>query len=225
MNPSSDTELVFFTVAVALGATVLMAPFGVALGWVLARWSGVGRQLLETLCLLPLVLPPTAVGLLLLTLLSADSAMGRLLGHFHIELLFTWRAVVLASAVMGSPLLIRAAKDAFGKWTRACLAWRARWGTARGKPFAEWPCRSPFVESSAVRCSRSPGRWVNLAPPSSSPATSPVERRPFPWPSSNGCRPGMHSSAMRLVAVTVVLAFLAVWGTELLQRRKGRAPA
>ena len=96
---SVDTlRLVGFSLGVALLATLLILPLGVAAGYALAHWRGRGRALVETALSLPLVLPPTAVGLLLLELFARRAPLGRLLDAAGVELLFTPKAVVLASA-------------------------------------------------------------------------------------------------------------------------------
>jgi len=99
---------------VALGATALLVIPGLAVAWVLARpWLRL-RALVETLVSLPLVLPPTAVGLGLLVLFGRLGPLGRpLYEHLGIEIAFTWRAVVLASAVVAFPLFVRSARSAF----------------------------------------------------------------------------------------------------------------
>ena len=106
--------LVVFTVQVALASTALILIPGVLLARLLARRSGVGWGLVETLVSLPLVLPPTAVGLVLLLLLGRGGPVGGWLHRtFGFEIAFAWPAVVLASAVMAFPLLVRSARTAF----------------------------------------------------------------------------------------------------------------
>ncbi|MFL6237260.1 MAG: molybdate ABC transporter permease subunit, partial [Thermoanaerobaculia bacterium] len=98
----------------ACGATALLVIPGLAVAWALSRpWLRL-RALVETLVSLPLVLPPTAVGLGLLTLFGRAGPLGRpLYEHLGIEIAFTWRAVVLASAVVAFPLFVRSARSAF----------------------------------------------------------------------------------------------------------------
>src|SRR6185369_11608643 len=72
-----------------------------------------GRALVETLVSLPLVMPPVATGLILLMLFSRRGKLGALLERLGIEVVFTWKAVVLAMAVMGLPLLVRTARAGF----------------------------------------------------------------------------------------------------------------
>ena len=106
-------QLTLFSVAMATLATVMMLPPGVALGWVLARRRFRGQTVVETLVSLPLVLPPVATGLILLRLLGRRGPIGRVLEQAGIEIIFTWKAVAIAMAVMGLPLLVRAARAGF----------------------------------------------------------------------------------------------------------------
>lgn len=106
-------HITIFTVACALGATIVMLPPGVFVAWVLARRSFRGRTLVETALTLPLVLPPVATGLILLVLLSRRGPLGRSLSAAGIDIVFTWKAVVIAMALMGLPLLIRTARAGF----------------------------------------------------------------------------------------------------------------
>lgn len=91
---------------VATGALFVV---GLALGVVLARYQFPGRILLETLVFLPLVLPPSVIGYLLLLALGRGSPA---VEWFHLRLLFTWPAAAVASAVVGLPLMVQAARAA-----------------------------------------------------------------------------------------------------------------
>ncbi len=106
-------EVAWFTCACAIGATLVALPFGVAIAWWLARGGARGRALVETLVTLPLVMPPVATGLILLELLSPRGPLGAILERLNIDLVFTWRAVVVAMALMGMPLLVRTARAGF----------------------------------------------------------------------------------------------------------------
>ncbi|MEW6231634.1 MAG: molybdate ABC transporter permease subunit [Chloroflexota bacterium] len=90
-------------------ATALASLAGLALALWLARGRFRGQSLVETLVSLPLVLPPTVVGFYLLSALGREGPLGRL---FSINLLFTWPAAAIASAVMALPLMVRASKAA-----------------------------------------------------------------------------------------------------------------
>ncbi len=99
-----------FTVLMALVATALTLPPAIAAGWLLARRSFPGKALVETIVSLPLVLPPVATGLLLLWLFGRRSPVGQALDAMGIEVVFTWKAVVIAMMVVSFPLVARSVR-------------------------------------------------------------------------------------------------------------------
>ena len=106
-------ETVFSTLLWAAISCVVVAIPGVALAYVLARRSFIGKSVLSTLTTLPLVLPPTAVGYLLLRLLANDGWLGQSALGIDLGILLTWKAVVIACSVMSFPLFVRTARLAF----------------------------------------------------------------------------------------------------------------
>ena len=106
-------SVLLLTLRVATVATLLVIVPATFLGYALTRWEFRGKRLLSTLVGLPLVLPPTAVGFLLLRLLAADGPLGRKTLGFDLGLLLTWKAAVLAAATMSIPLVARTARVAF----------------------------------------------------------------------------------------------------------------
>lgn len=112
MSPET-WQITVFTLGVAAASTVLILPFGVALAWLLARRDWRGKSLVETLVALPLVIPPVATGLILLKLFGRRGPLGEFFDSLGWEIIFTWRAVVIATAVMSFPLLVRTARVAF----------------------------------------------------------------------------------------------------------------
>jgi molybdate transport system permease protein len=115
---ASVVEIALFTIGCASAATVLMLVPGIALAWVLARRRFPGKAIVETLVSLPLVVPPVATGLILLWLFGRRGPIGRILESAGVEVVFTSRAVVIAMAVMGLPLLVRTARAGFEQVTR-----------------------------------------------------------------------------------------------------------
>ena len=102
-----------FTVLMATLATLVMLPPGIIVAWLLARREFAGRTILETIVTLPLVIPPVATGLILLKLLGRRGPLGGFLEVVGVDIVFTWKAVVVAMAVMGFPLLVRSARAGF----------------------------------------------------------------------------------------------------------------
>ncbi|MBS0659688.1 MAG: molybdate ABC transporter permease subunit [Verrucomicrobia bacterium] len=105
-------HITWFTAAMAGLGTLLVVPPGLACAWLLARRDWPGKALCETLIALPLVLPPVATGLILLRVFSRRGSLGQWLESVGLDVVFTWRGVVIATAVMSLPLFVRAARIA-----------------------------------------------------------------------------------------------------------------
>jgi molybdate transport system permease protein len=104
---------VWLSLRVASLATLVTLGLGVPFAWLLARTRFRGRELLEGLVVLPLVLPPTVLGYYLLVLIGHQGPVGRVLRAAGIELAFTWRAAVLAACVGSIALLVKTAQAGF----------------------------------------------------------------------------------------------------------------
>jgi molybdate transport system permease protein len=109
-----DLAPLWLSLRVAAVATLFALVAGSLLGWVVARTRLPGRGLLEAVCMLPLVLPPTVIGLGLLMLMGRQGPLGAWLrAHFDYSVLFHWHGAVLASAVVALPLVLKGASTAF----------------------------------------------------------------------------------------------------------------
>lgn len=107
-------QIVFFTIEVSALSTLSILPCGIAIAWLMARRDWPGKAVVETLVMLPLFVPPVATGLVLLMLFGRHGPLGSFMQRgLGLEIIFTWRAVVLACAVMSFPLLVRTAQSAF----------------------------------------------------------------------------------------------------------------
>ncbi len=99
---------------VAGWATALNIVLGVSVGYFLARTDFFGRDVLDTLLTLPMVMPPTVLGYYLLVLVGRRSAFGAwLYDSFGINLIFTWQGAVIAATVVAFPLVFKPARAAF----------------------------------------------------------------------------------------------------------------
>lgn len=214
-------QVTLFTLGVALLGTLLILPPGIALGWVLARRSWPGKTVVETLVALPLVIPPVATGLILLKLFGRRGLLG---GFFEqtlgIEIVFTWKAVVLATAVMSFPLLVRTARVAFEEinprleeaahtlgagpldvFLTITLPLGAR-GLVAGGVLAFARALGEFGATVMI-AGMIPGRTITLA-----------------LGIYQEVQLGRDGDALQLLAISVVLAFAAVWLSERLLRRR-----
>jgi molybdate transport system permease protein len=98
---------------IAVVATVVSLPFGIAIAWLLARKDFWGKALLDGVVHLPLVLPPVVTGYLLLITFGRKGAVGGFLADFGIVFSFRWTGAALACGVMAFPLLVRAIRLSF----------------------------------------------------------------------------------------------------------------
>lgn len=102
------------TLKIAAWATLVNLVLGVGMGWALARWRFPGRDVLDAVLTLPMVMPPTVLGYYLLVVMGTHSPLGSwLLETFGIRLIFTWQAAVIAAAMVSFPLVFKAARVAF----------------------------------------------------------------------------------------------------------------
>jgi molybdate transport system permease protein len=101
-------QAIELSLRVAVVAVLASLPFGLALAWLLARRSFRGKAVVETLVNLPLVLPPVVTGYLLLVAFGRNGWIGRYLDRWlGLQIVFTWKAAALASAIMAFPLMVR----------------------------------------------------------------------------------------------------------------------
>jgi molybdate transport system permease protein len=102
------------TLKVAGWATAINLLLGVAVGYALARGRFPGRDVLDALLTLPMVMPPTVLGYYLLVVIGSQGVIGSwLLQTFGIRLIFTWQAAVMAATIVSFPLVFKAARAAF----------------------------------------------------------------------------------------------------------------
>lgn len=224
MPVADDLSIVLLTLRVCALSTLLILPPGLALGLLLARRRFPGKAVVETLVSLPLVLPPVATGLVLLKLLSPHGPLGHALRDtLHLDIVFTWRAVVVATAVMSIPLLIRSARSAFeavphrledvartlgaGEWRvfRTITLPLAARGLLAGTTLAFARAVGEFGATILV-AGNIPGKTSTLA-----------------LSIYQAVQTGDDATAYRLLAIAVVIAFAAVWGSDWLSRRGGGA--
>ena len=219
---ADDLSVLLLTLRVAAIATLLILPIGIFAAWRLAQRQGPGRTLIETLLSLPLVLPPTAVGLLLLEALGRSGPIGRLLDRAGIEILFTWKAVVLATAVMSFPLLVRPVRTAFEEVDPRLLAMGRSLGSGPFSVFRRVALPLAWrgiLVGTLLAFSRALGEFgatIMIA------GNIPGRTQTLALAIFHRSQIGQDGAAMRLVGVTVAIAFATVWTTEILTRRRAR---
>jgi molybdate transport system permease protein len=218
---AGDLEVVTFTLQMAATATAAILVPGVAVAFFLAGYRGPGRSALETVLSLPLVLPPTAVGLLLLELLARNRPLGAWLAGRGVEVVFTWKAVVLAAAVMSFPLLVRSARTAFEEVDPRLVALARTLGCGPAAAFfrVSLPlARRGILAGAVLAFSRALGEFgatIMVA------GNIPGRTQTLALAIFHETQLGRDVHAARLAAVTAALAFAALWVTEWLVRRQG----
>ncbi|WP_170402296.1 molybdate ABC transporter permease subunit [Ruegeria arenilitoris] len=104
----AELEALRLSLRVSFWATLVTLPFGVFVAYALARWRFPGRQLLNGLVHLPLIMPPVVTGYLLLLTFGIQGPLGKLLAEFGIVVAFRWTGAALAAGIMAFPLMVRA---------------------------------------------------------------------------------------------------------------------
>jgi molybdate transport system permease protein len=221
MRPE-DFGVVAFTLEVAALATLLILPPGIAAGLLLARYRGPGKSALETALSLPLVLPPTAVGIVLLEALAGRAPLGRWLAAQGIQVVFTWHAVVLATCVMSFPLLVRSAASAFAEVDPRLVGLARTLGASPLRAFLQvtLPLAWRGVLAGAVlafaRALGEFGATVMVA------GNIPGRTQTLALAIFHHHQIGHDDRAMALAGVTVALAFVMLWTADRVARRRDR---
>jgi len=204
---------------VALAATLIVLPPGFALGLVMARRDFPGKSLVETAASLPLVLPPTAVGYLLLRLLARGGPLGPESLGFDPDLLFTWKGAAVAAGFMALPLVARTARVAFEEVDPRLEAMSRTLGQGPAGTFLRVTlplARRGLTAAAVLGFSRAVGEFgatVIVA------GNIPGRTQTLALAIFSDIQVGRDREAMSLVGVTVVLAFVSMWAVEALLRR------
>jgi molybdate transport system permease protein len=218
-----DWQIVWFTAWVSALSTLCILPFGLAAAWWLARRDWRGKSLVETAISLPLVLPPVATGLILLKLLGRYGPVG---GPLHrwlgIDIAFTWRAVIVALGVMSFPLLVRSARVAFEQVNQRLEQVARTLGAGDARVFLTITlplALRGIVGGTLLAFARALGEFgatimvAGYLPSGSTTLSLSIYQ---------SVQLGEDGHALRLVGISVALAFAAVWGSECLMRRAAR---
>jgi molybdate transport system permease protein len=213
-------QITWFTVLCATAATIVVLPFGVGIAWMLARRRFPGRTLVETFVSLPLVMPPVATGLILLVLLSRRGLVGGWLDRLGIEIVFTWKAVVLAMAIMGLPLLVRTARAGFEQIHTRYEDVAATLGARPLRVFLtiSLPLAWPSVLAGAVLAfARALGEFgATIVVAGSIPGVT----RTLAVAIYTDTETGRDAEALALLLISVAIAFAALWAANRLVERR-----
>jgi molybdate transport system permease protein len=201
-------------------SVIVIVPPVLALAWLLARNEWRGKSLVETVITLPLVIPPVATGLILLHLFGKRGLIGKLLASVGVEVVFTWKAVVLALSIMSLPLLVRSARAAF-ETVNARLENVARTLGANplrvfftiSLPLAKRGILAGIILAFA-RALGEFGATIMVA------GNIPGQTSTMALEIFHSVQLGNDAHAWRLLAASALIAFAAVWTSEWLLRKK-----
>jgi molybdate transport system permease protein len=216
-----EIEALRLSLKVALWAVGVSLPFGVLVAWLLARREFPGKLLLDGIVHLPLVVPPVAVGYLLLVVLGRNGAVGGwLYDWFGITLIFTWKGAAVAAGVMAFPLMVRAIRLSM-EAVDARLETAAR--TLGASPLRVFlgitlPLIAPGILAGVVLAfARSLGEFgatITFV------SNIPGQTRTLPLALYSVMQtPGGEDAAVRLVLISIALALAAIFASEIIARR------
>jgi len=216
-----ELEAVGLSLKVAFWCMIASLPLGIAMAWLLARRQFPGKHLVNGLVHLPLVLPPVAVGYLLLLLLGREGPLGAALYEtFGITVAFTWKGAAIASAVMGFPLLVRAIRLSLETVDRGLEAAARTLGAKPWRVFltVTLPLTLPGILTGAILAfARSLGEFgatITFV------SNIPGETRTLPLAIYTLSQtPDGDAAALRLVILSFLLAMAALVTSEILARR------
>lgn len=221
-----EWQAVALSLRVAFWATLASLPLGVLTAYALARWRFPGRQLLNGLVHLPLILPPVATGYLLLLAFGTRGPLGSLLEDAGIVFAFRWTGAALAAAVMAFPLMVRAirlsieAVDPKLEQASATLGASGPWVFAT----VTLPLVLPGIVAGVIlafaKAMGEFGATITFV------SNIPGQTQTLPTAIYTFLQvPGGEASALRLVVIAVVVSMAALLLSELVARRVARRVA
>jgi molybdate transport system permease protein len=216
-------SIAVFTTVMGVLATLLALPAGIAAAWVLARRSFPGKAVAETLLALPLVLPPVATGFLLLQLLGRNSFVGRAFDTLGVPIVFTWKAVIIAMAVMSFPLIVLTVRAGLEQVDRRYEQVASTLGAGPWRVFLTitLPLAARSVVAAAIlgfaRALGEFGATIVIA------GGIPGQTQTLAVAIFNLTEAGRDTEANRLLLVSLALAFAAMLVANIVQRRRAIA--
>jgi len=224
MLTPAELEALLLSLRVAMWCVITTLPLGIGMAWLLARRNFFGKNLLNCALHLPLVLPPVAVGYLLLLTFGRNGPVGGWLYEtFGLSVAFTWQGAVVASAVMAFPLMVRAIRLSLEAVDRRLEGAARTLGSGPGRIFMTitLPLIAPgILTGSILAFARSLGEFGATITFVSNIAG---ETRTLPLALYTMAQtPDGESGALRLVAISAALAMLALLASEVTAGRLRR---
>ena len=217
----TESEAVFLSLKVALFAVGLSLPLGIFVAWVLARMEFPGKTVLDAIIHVPLVMPPVVVGYILLLLLGRKGVLGSwIYDTFGVTIGFSWQGAAVAAAVMSFPLMVRAIRLSIEAIDPHLEQAARTLGAGRLDVF--FSVTLPLAGSGIVvgvilafaRALGEFGATITFV------SAIPGETNTLPISLYTIVQtPGEETGAIRLVALSLVIAFGAMFAAEVISRR------
>ena len=217
----AETEAIYLSLKVAFWAVTISLPFGIGAAWCLARLSFPGKRFVDVILHLPLVVPPIVVGYLLLLTFGRQGAVGSwLYDVFGISVAFSWQGAAIAAAVMAFPLMVRAIRLSI-EAVDIRLEQAAR--TLGARPLdVFFNITLPLTGSGIMvgiilafaRALGEFGATITFV------STIPGETNTLPLTLYTLAQvPGSEAAALRLVVISLVIAFVSMFASEIIARK------
>lgn len=204
---------------VALFATMVNLPLAIVVAWCMARYSFKGKFIAETVLQLPMVLPPVVLGYLLLVLFGQQGVIGAWLAKMGIQLIFNWKGAVLASMIVAFPLMVQPIRLSFALIDQHLEQVAQSLGAAPWQVFysISLPLAIPGILMGSILCfSRSLGEFgatITFV------GNIPEQTRTVPIAIYTLLQqPNADAMVMRLVLLSIILAFLALLAHHFVQQ-------
>jgi molybdate transport system permease protein len=208
----------------ALATALVMVP-GTMVAYLLARRDFRGKRIVSTLFSLPLVLPPTAVGYLLLRTFAVDGPLGRDTLGIDLDVILSWKAVVIACAVMATPLVVRTARVSFEGVDPRYEDMARTLGHGRAATFLRYTlpmARRGLMAALILGFTRAVGEFgatIILA------GNIPGRTQTLATAIFSAQQAGRESEANVLLVIALVAGFVAVYASEALAQKQAAAAA
>ena len=214
-------KLSAFIAIIAVSASIIP---GIIIAWIISKKNGFLASTLNILVYLPLVLPPVVIGYLLLLLFSHNGVIGSFLyENFNISVNFSWKGAAIAAAVVSFPLLVRSIKLGFDTFDSKIE--EAAYMNGASKIDCFFSITLPQVLPSIItgltlafaRCLAEFGATITFV------SNIPGETQTLPLALYTATQiPGTEQAALRLVLISIALAFISVAIAEILAKRANK---
>lgn len=216
-----ESQALLLSLKVSLYAIVWLIPIGIFLAWLLAKKQFVGKSVVDSIIHLPLVLPPVVIGYLLLVLMGRQGVIGQWLYQtFGVSFAFNWKGAVLASIVVALPLMVRAVRLSFESVDNKLEQAASTLGASPLKVFftITLPLTLPgIITGSMLAFARSLGEFGATI---SFVSNIPGETQTIPLAMYTFIEtPGSELEAMRLCAISIVIALGSLLVSEWLAKQ------